>query len=122
MNVNYKKMRMISFVWGFVLVSLVLGLTIIGLIYKKESKEYKDFESFLVDKANVYITERKLEFDSIKITGEELVEAGLLDTLKVKDNECDAFVIVKNDSSKYLYKAYIKCDKYKTKGYQKAIQ
>ena len=121
MNVNYKKMRMISFVWGFVLVSLVLGLTIIGLIYKKESKEYKDFESILVDKANVYITERKLEFDSIKITGEELVEAGLLDTLKVKDNECDAFVIVKNDSSKYLYKAYIKCDKYKTKGYQKAI-
>ena len=121
MNFNYKKMRMISFVWGFVLVSLVLGLTIIGLIYKKESKEYKDFESLLVDKANVYITERNLEFDSIKITGEELIDAGLLDTLKVKDNECDAFVIVKNDSSKYLYKSYIKCDKYKTKGYQKAI-
>ena len=35
---GYKRMKVISVVWGLILVLLVIGLTVIGFVYKHESE------------------------------------------------------------------------------------
>jgi len=37
----------------------------------------------------------------------------------VKDKECTGYVEVFKNNTVYDYKAYIKCDNYETKGYEK---
>ena len=43
-NINLQKMHKISIIWGIIMMLLVLALTVIAISYKKETKEYKDFE------------------------------------------------------------------------------
>ena len=45
MKTEIKHMQRISIIWGCLLFLLVAGVTVIGILYKKETKEYKDFES-----------------------------------------------------------------------------
>jgi len=119
-EVNLKKMKIISIVWGIVLFSLIALLTIIGLIYKKETKEYKDFEITLKEKTKEYVENKSLlPDDNITITLEELKENKVIENTKINDKECEGYIIVTNENGIYEYLSYVKCGNYKTKGYKK---
>ena len=50
------------------------------------------------------------------VTSLELVELGYLDELKLEDDECSGYVIIRNEEVKE-YEAYITCQAYTTKDY-----
>ncbi len=54
---------------------------------------------------------------SYKITSEELLATPYLDNLEIENDKCTGYVIVELNGV-YEYKAYIKCNNYKTKGYK----
>ena len=114
---NLKRMRLISVIWGLVMLILVVGLTIIGMMYKSNVQKYKDAEQALVSAAKKHLEEKSVEIDnSIKYSKEELADE-LDATQKEILNECDAYVKVEKKKNTYDYKGYIKCDKYKTRNY-----
>lgn len=110
MKTEIKHMQRISIIWGCLLFLLVAGVTVIGILYKKETKEYKDFEKRVVEQSYDYLKVHNLE----KITLAELQEENVIESLVVNENTCEGY-IEKNDQD---YKAFIKCGKYKTQGYQ----
>jgi len=118
--VDLKKMRMISVIWGIVLFVIVVGLTVIGLLYKKQSKEYQVFESEMSQKAMEYMEKKGLDFEEgLKISLQELEEEGLLEIKPIKDNHCEGYVITKSENKREKYIPYLDCGKYKTSGYEK---
>ena len=121
-KMDLKKMRRISYVWGFLLFLLVGGLTAIGFVYKNKLKKYEDLENKLEESAKQYVDQKFLYPEAnqnIKITLEELKREEFIDNLNVDDEECDGYEIVSHDGSTFQYKAYIKCSDYKTKNYDK---
>ncbi len=109
-SVNLKQMRRISVVWGIIMFLLVVGVTIIGIIYKNETKEYKKFETELLEKAENYLIGNDLN----KVSISELKEQNIIETSIVNEKECEGYILKKDEE----YKAYVKCGKYKTKGYE----
>ena len=115
---NLRRMRLISIIWGLVMFILVAGLTVVGVMYKNNTKKYKEIESTLVEAAKKYLEDKSLEIDdNIKLLKEEL-EPEIPDDKKESLNECDAYVKVEKKKSTYDYQGYIKCAKYKTKNYE----
>ena len=53
-----------------------------------------------------------------KVSLEDLKNSNMLEELKVDDDNCDGYVIVEN-TGVIEYKAYIKCNNYTTKDYDK---
>lgn len=121
-NVDLKKMRMISILWGIVLFGIVLVLTIFGFIYKKQSKIYQEFEQVLSEKAKDYMDKKGiyLENETHTISMDELVEENFLDTLEVNGNVCEGYVVVTNENARDSFKSYVDCKKYKTRGYKRS--
>ena len=117
--VSYKRMRVISVVWGLILVLLVIGLTVIGFVYKHESKVYKEYEDYLVKQATSYVEDHAFyPLESLKITDDEMLESGYLETTSVNHHDCSSYVIVLKNGDSYDFEPYIQCGNYKTKGYQ----
>lgn len=115
-NVDLKKMRLISIIWGTILFLIFAALTAFGIVYKKQTQEYKDFEKKVEEITKGYVEEKNLYFETEgKITLEELIEENKLETTNVKENECNGYVTIDNMD----YKAYISCGKYKTRGFKK---
>ena len=115
---NLRRMRLISIVWGLVMILLVVGLTVVGIIYKNNTQKYKDAESSLVSSAKKYVEDQSIEIDSqVKFTKEEL-DSELEEKTKELLSNCDAYVKVEKKKSTYDYKGYIKCEKYKTRNYE----
>ena len=116
-----KKMHYISVIWGIIMLLLVLGLTIIAIIYKKETKEYKAFESALEEKTREYIETNGLyPNDNVTYSVEELLEKKVVETNIVKDKKCEGYVEIENNNQSFTYQAYVKCGTYKTLGYKKS--
>lgn len=114
-----KKMRVISILWGMILITLFLLVTIFGIFYKNKTKLYIKEEEKLVDACRSYVDANKLYSDKkLNISFNELKEAGFINELSVESDDCDGYVIVKNKES-MEYKSYIKCGKYATGGYSK---
>ena len=109
-QVDLKHMRKISIIWGMIMFLLIIGVTAIGIIYKNESKNYKEFEIGLVDKAKDYIIVNNLN----KVTISELKEQNIIETSVVNEKECDGYILKEDEE----YKAYVKCGSYKTRGYE----
>jgi len=117
-SVNLKQMRMISIVWGGILIMIVVALTAFGLFYKQQTKAYKEFENLIAEKAEEYAQESALlEEDNFKITLEELKEKNKIENAIINDKICDGYIEV-NYKSDYSYTPYIKCGNYKTKGFK----
>ena len=119
---DLKKMRIISYVWGSILILLVGGLTAIGFVYKNKIKKYEELENKLEEKIKTYVDEKFIypeEGKNLKITYEELKDNNYIDNLNINDEECDGYGIVLNDKSTFKYQVYIKCNGYKTKNYDK---
>ncbi len=108
-SADLNHMRKISYIWGCVMFLLVIGVTVIGFIYKNKTKEFKDFEKLIIEKSSTYLKLNNID----KITIEELKDNHIIDDLTVKGKECSGYVI----SNKDTYKSYIDCGSYKTKGY-----
>ncbi len=119
---SIKRMQTISYIWGSILVLLVGGLTAIGFVYKNKITKYEDLESKLELSLKEYVDKKFLypkNGESIKVTYEELKSNEAIDGLNIDDEECDGYGFVKNDGSVFKYKVYVKCNGYKTKGYDK---
>jgi len=120
---DLKQMKKISYIWGFLLVLLVVGLTIIGFIYKNKSSDYKKLEDQLVESAKKYVDAKFLYPDdkaSMKISFEDMKNDGFIEELKKDDeNVCDGYVLVSNNGMVFQYKGFVKCPKYTTKDYEK---
>lgn len=119
---DLKKMRMISYIWGIILVVLVTGLTAIGFVYKHKTEKYESLENKLEESIKAYVDEKFIypeEGKNIKVTYQELKSNNAIDIISIDDEECDGYGIVSHEDSTFKYKTYIKCDKYKTKNYDK---
>lgn len=108
-SLDLKHMQRISFIWGTIMIFLVVGMTIIGFIYKNKTKEFKEFEEIVAEKAKDYLVLNNLN----KVTIEELKNSNIIDSLIVDGKNCTGYVVSNNAE----YKSYIKCGSYKTKGY-----
>lgn len=118
---SIKGMKKISFVWGAILVIIVIGLTVIGFVYKNKSNDYKNMEKNLVEITKKYVELKFLYPDpnqKLKISFSELKQNDLIEELKKDDQECDGYVIIKNNGTAYEYKGYVSCPNYSTKGYE----
>ena len=118
-----KQMRVISIVWGGFLVLLVVLLTMIGFKIKDKSLKYEELEKTLENSAEKYI-ELKTYYpqgeDKLKITWEDLVSSDIINKDKLDKNKCrDAYVIVYLKDMVYHFDAYLKCEDYTTKNYNK---
>ncbi len=119
-NINLQKMHKISIIWGIIMMLLVLALTVIAISYKKETKEYKDFETKLADTTQKYIEQSGLyPEEEMHLTLTELLKLNVIETTTVKDKTCQGYVNIKNDKQFFDYKAYIKCGNYETKNLDK---
>ena len=119
-----KKMKIISYIWGSVLLILVGGLTGIGFVYKNKIKKYEELENKLADNIKIYVDEKFIypeEGKNIKITYQELKSNDAIDNLNIEDEECDGYGIVLHDKNTFKYETYIKCKEYKTKNYDKNL-
>ena len=115
---SIKKMRMISVVWGGLLILILVGLTAIGMIYKQKSQAYKELEKHLKEKGIEYVEKKALYADSdLKISSDDLIKEGFIESLKVNDSECQGYVLIKKIRDHYEHNSFIKCEKYTTKGY-----
>ena len=59
-SVNLKKMRLISYIWGAILVLIFACLTAFGFYFKHTTKVYKEFESELASKTKEYVMENSM--------------------------------------------------------------
>lgn len=110
MSPDLKRMRRVSIIWGSIMLLLVIGVTILGFVYKNETKKYKAFEKSIVEQATTYLKNNNLTEASL----EELIENEVIELTEDYQKQCDGYVIQKKDN----YKSYIKCQNYQTKGYE----
>ena len=119
-NINLQRMHKISIIWGIIRMLLVLTLTLIAISYKKETKEYKDFETKLAETTQKYIEQSGLyPEEEMHLTLTELLKLNVIETNVVKDKTCQGYVDIKNDEQFFDYEAYIKCGNYETKNLDK---
>lgn len=114
-----KQFKIISFIWGTILILVFCLLTIVALLWKNTTKEYQKIENLLVEKTNDYFQENNSYPQGIEvltITLDDLKKSGILDEIKYKNDVCDGYIEVSNADG-IVYKPYIKCHNYKTKGF-----
>ena len=105
------------FAWIFFVVTLLGCFLYIGFFKNKEYKPYYDLEGSLKESASIYMTTNAFELsngDSMKVDIKDLVDSGFADTLSVKDDKCEGYVLISKDNNKVTYKTYLTCAKYKT--------
>jgi len=106
--------------WIFLISVLMIALLFIGYKYSNKNKEYKAKEHDLIEQSSSYIEKNDIELntgESIKLDHNRLVKSGLIQSMKVKDDECEGYVKVTKTQTGYDYKAYLKCKNYTTEGY-----
>lgn len=116
-----KELKRISIIWGLLLFVIFAALTFFALQWKAKTGPYFDLEKTMVSKTKSYYEMEnsypvKGEMKIIKF--EDLKNANMMDELKVKDDNCEGFVKVEN-TGVIDYKAFIKCEGYTTKDYDK---
>ena len=106
--------------WIFVIGVLMLALLVIGYNTSNKNKEYKAREQDMIEQASSYLTKNDINLsvgESLKLDQKRLIDSGLLQSNKVKDDECDGYVKITRNQSGYDYRAYIKCKNYTTEDY-----
>lgn len=120
--VDLKKMRIIGIVWGLILFTLVIALTIFGITYKNKSLKYKDLEKDFQKSVEQYVDKNFLypeDNKTLKVTLEEIQAENILSELKVDEDNCTGYVKIYKKNGIFHYEPYIKCQKYKTRNYDK---
>ncbi len=117
-----KKTGIALMIWGIIVVTIFILLTVFGFTYKNKTKDYKDLEEKLVEAEKKYVDAKFLYPDdknTIKTNAEVLIKEGFLENTKVKDETCDGYATIQKNGMSFEYKGYVKCKNYKTKGYEK---
>ena len=118
-----KKVNVLFVIWGLIVITLVVLLTVLGFILKNNNKEYEALEEKLKVSAEKYTSnnfEYPEEGKEIIIKSNTLKKEGLLEELKYKNDVCEGYVVVKTNKV-VEYKSYIKCKNYQTKDYEKKL-
>ena len=116
-----KELKKISIIWGLLLFIIFAALTFFALKWKAKTAPFFDLEKTLVSKTKSYYESEHAypaKGQSVNISFEELKNANMLEELKVNDETCEGYVKVEN-SGVVEYTAYIKCQSYTTKDYDK---
>ena len=114
-----KQLKKISIIWGLMLILVFGTMTTFSLMWKKKNQGYKNLEKELVTKVEGYFEQEHkypTGIEVVTIDLKELQEHDIIQELKYNDDICNGYVDVSNDIV-IKYKAYIKCNKYQTKGY-----
>lgn len=109
--------------WGLLLLVIFVALTFFALKWKAKNTPYFDLEKTMVSKTKSYYEMEHsypTKGNSTKITFENLKKANMMEELKVGDDNCEGYVIVEN-TGVIEYHAYIKCNHYTTKDYDKHV-
>ncbi len=118
-----KQLKTISIIWGISIFVLFAVLTFFAMRWKNNIQPYLKLEENLVTSTKKYY-EQKYSYpakgSSTYISYKELKENNMIDELKKGDDNCDGFVKVTMNNV-VEYKAYIKCNNYTTKEYDKHI-
>lgn len=95
---------------------------------KKDNKtdvkkfSYTDLEEKMVESTKNYIKDfynNELGLDTLNIRVSQLEDNGYLGDLKDdKNRDCSGYVAVYVENEETIYKPYLKCKKYETKGYE----
>lgn len=105
--------------WIFIIVSLLGGVTVIGLQMNSKNKIYKELEKELVATAKGYYGERPgLLANNIVLTQSEMIEYKEEIKEKLEKKSCKGYVKVTSNMGIFDYKAYVSCDNYETSGYE----
>ena len=118
-------MQKITYLWISLIIILVLFLTILGINITKKNKPYKDYENDIVEAMKVYygqdsnLTKLPKNKDIVKVTQKELEDFGLNINISKQNENCEGYGITKSKNMSFEYKAYIKCNDYTTKDYDK---
>ena len=114
------KLKVSWIIWGMIMVAIVVLLFVFGLTLSKKNKPYKEKEQELVEITKMYVessTWYPAQGKIIKITVDELVEKELIKEVKIENDSCSGYIEVINNGI-IEYKAYLKCQNYKTHGYE----
>lgn len=117
-----KRSNVLFVIWGVMVIVLVGLLTVLGFMLKDKNGKYEEVEDRLKKATSSYVDNKFLypeDNENLKILSKDLIENGFLksDELKVNNDICSGYVILTKNMV-YEYKAYIKCNNYKTKGYK----
>lgn len=118
-----KKNNILFVIWGVIVIALIGLLTTMGFMLKGKNEEYEKLEKRLKEATSSYVDHNFLYpegNEKLKILSKDLVDNGFLknEELKVGKDVCTGYVVLKKDMV-YEYDAFIKCNSYTTKGYQK---
>ena len=118
-----KELKRISIIWGLLLFLIFGALTFFALQWKAKTSPFFDLEKEMVSKTKSYYESEHsypAKGQSVNITFEELKNANMLEELKANDETCEGYVKVENNGV-IEYTAYIKCNSYTTKDYDKYL-
>lgn len=106
-------------------ISLSLGLFgtlyFIGVNYNKNFSAYHELEADLIESAHIYMEVKDLSLginETMKIKASKLMDSNTISSLKINDDTCDGYVIIKRQIKEYDYTAFIKCSEYITPDYE----
>ena len=118
---NMRDLKRISIIWGLLLFAIFAVLTFFALKWKFKNEPYFKLEELIVSK-----TKSSFEMNHsypnrdnyVIVPASELKANGMIDELKVENDECDGYVKVYNNGV-MEYTGYIKCNNYTSKDYDK---
>lgn len=115
------KIKNVYIVWGVIVVLIFILLTVFGFLYKNKTNVYKNLEEKLVEAEKKYADAKFLypqNGETVKVTAEEMIEYGALDSLEHNGENCNGYAIIQKKGTVFDYKGYVSCKDYKTKGYE----
>ncbi len=118
-----KQLRIISIVWGLSIFVIFTVLTIFAFRWKDKTYPYIQLEDSLVNATKKYYEQKysyPMKGESTYIDYTELKDNNMIESLNKDDDECTGYVKVTMNNV-VEYKAYIKCNNYTTKDYDKYI-
>lgn len=114
-----KKQKVLWIVWAIIVVIVITLLTILGFMLNKKNAKYYELEDKLKTAAEKYSTNDFIFQDGVNeytITMDDL-KGKYIDNLNTQNDTCTGYVKMTFNVA-YEYKAYIKCNNYKTRGYK----
>ena len=101
-------------------VLLLVPCLFIGYNFFLKDKDYKNLEKNMENIVAKYLGQYIEEYPTSgekKINITDVIASGYEIDMRVNEETCEGYVVVKKVSFAYEYDGYVKCDKYTTKGY-----
>ena len=115
-------MKKMIIVWIGFMVVMIGSLLYIGFQIEKQDRPYTALEKNLEEAAYGYLMANEISLslnEKMKISLDTLVDANLINTTSVKEDDCEGYVIAQKRANGTEYNAYIKCQNYSSDNYEK---